>query len=420
MTLNLMDIRNFKNKLFSRMKKLRFPISIILYLALLLAFIHGYATSFVYINKATIASKQYKNISFDRLSDPTIKEGYGGRPWFKYKINEVDISFQMKLYSIETLNNPFQTALANRGIRMEVALPSTLGLVIGGKTPSGFIYVIVTESLEANRWYSVQLSIDSNNHIQVMLDNAIVASLVDERIDYEVSDIAIGAGFSKTRGFDGAIKDFSIEYESERSFDKMYLTIGLFIGLIVLFLILFFKEISLVAKRIEPIYKDMFPKYDNDKIVILLFSVPFACVIVYAAYYLYISIFYIPASGISSLFLGFRYVGGMNDLPSEVFRQWKEFSIVVPLLLMIIYFAYWIGIKKNVSFWKYLISIYFLGLLVEALFLLLTPHGFSHVALQAQSINNGGFYSFGILFNHGFDIVQVTQFPVQLIHQAGF
>lgn len=39
-----------------------------------------------------------------------------------------------------------------------------------------------------------------------MLDNAIVVSLVDERIDYEVSDIAIGAGFSKTRRFNGAIK----------------------------------------------------------------------------------------------------------------------------------------------------------------------------------------------------------------------
>lgn len=226
----------------------------------------------------------------------------------------------------------------------------------------------------------------------------------------------------------GLSRAFSIEYEWERFFGETYLAIGLFIGLIVLFLILFFKQISFVAKRIGPIYrdKDTFPEYDNDKIVVLLFSVPLACLIVYAAYYLYISIFYIPPGGISSIFLGFRYIGGQNDLPSQVFRQWKELSIMAPLLLIIIYFAYWIGIKKNVSFWKYLISIYFLGLLVEVLFLLLTPHGFSHVALQAESINNGGFYSVWVIFQHGFDIDRSDfvgmglQEKVCLIFQHGF
>ena len=419
-----MHIRN--HKIFSRMKNIRLPMSIIVYLLLLVAFMYGYATNFGYINKPIMCSEQYKNMNFDRASDPTIKEVYSARPWYKYKINDADISFQMKLYRIENLNNPFQTAPINKGIRMEVALPSTIALVIGRKTSSGFIAVNVTGSLEENRWYSVKLSIDRAKHIQVVLDNDIVASLDDGRIDYEISDIAIGSGFSKTRGFNGAIKDFSIEYEYERSFDETYLTIGLFVGLVVLFLILFFKEILLVAKRIGrigPIYKDKdtFPEYNNDKIVVLLFSVPLACVIVYAAYYLYISIFYIPPSGISSVFLGFRYIGGQNDLPSEVFRQWKELSIVVPLLLMAIYFAFWIGIKKNVSFWKYLILIYFLGLFVEFLFLFLTTHGFSHVALQVKSINNGGFYSFGILFNHGFDIDRIRYiFQVLGANNSGY
>jgi hypothetical protein len=382
-----------------------------------------------------MGSEQYKNMNFDRLSDPTIKEERVGRPWFKYKIYKADLSFQIKLHRIENLNNPFQTAPINRGIRMEVALPSTLALVIGGKTSSGFIAVNVTESLEANRWYSVKLSIDRNNHIQVMLENAIVANLIDERIGYEISDIAMGTGFSKTRGFNGAVKDFSIEYEYERSFDEAYLTIGFFIGLVFLFLVLFFKEILFVTKRIGRIG----PKYNsvgnetiaetnrdhlknNEKMILISLFIPFALLLVYSGYYLITNVFYVPnASCGYSVFLSPRYYGGMNDLPSEVFRQWKELFIVVPLLLTTIYFAFWIGIKKNVSFWKYLVIIYFSGLLVEFLFLFLTPHGFSHVALQAKSINNGGFYSFGILFNNGFDIDKVRYiFQVLGANNSGY
>lgn len=145
---------------------------------------------------------------------------------------------------------------------------------------------------------------------------------------------------------------------------------------------------------------------NNEKMILIFLFIPFALLLVYSGYYLFTNVFYVPKlnSG-HAVFLGPRYYGGMNNLPSEVFRQWKELATVVPLLLATICFAYWIGIKKNVSFWKYLVLMYFSGLLVEGLFLLLTPHGFSHIAMQVKSANNGGFYGVGKIFQQCYDII---------------
>ena len=126
------------------------------------------------------------------------------------------------------------------------------------------------------------------------------------------------------------------------------------------------KNILSNLKNIGPAYKteenisNLECTENSDKMVLLFLSIPFSLLIVYFGYYLFFHVFYPPGfDGGYAVFLSPRFYGGMNDLHSEIFRQWKELFIVVPLLFVTIYFAFWIGIKKNALFWKYLILIYY-------------------------------------------------------------
>jgi len=72
-----------------------------------------------------------------------------------YRFKAIDIHIRMKVYSITEHNNVFQTAPANQGIRLELAKPSTLALVVGSSGPEGLKGFILTRSLQLDRWYSV-------------------------------------------------------------------------------------------------------------------------------------------------------------------------------------------------------------------------------------------------------------------------
>ena len=133
---------------------------------------------------------------------------------------EIEINFRMKAYSIGEFNNVFQTADANSGIRLELSKPATLALVFGGEKVVG---AILTREL-LDKWYSVSIKIDRSGKLKVFLDDAQVVDHVLDPIDYRISHLAIGAGFSVTRPFDGQIQDFSAEYRflEERSDGFLY------------------------------------------------------------------------------------------------------------------------------------------------------------------------------------------------------
>lgn len=133
----------------------------------------------------------------------------------------VDIHLKMKAHSMTGYNNLFQTAPENAGIRLELAGPSTLGLVVGNEEarPGGFKGYILTRSIQPGKWYTVGITITRNKRLRVSIDNTTVVDSLERGLGFSLSDIAVGTGFSRTRPFDGSIEDFSMTY---RFFRKNY------------------------------------------------------------------------------------------------------------------------------------------------------------------------------------------------------
>lgn len=80
-------------------------------------------------------------------------------------------------------------------------------------------------------------------------------------------------------------------------------------------------------------------------------------------------------------------------LPSGIFTQWKELSMVFPLVLLLISLLYYYGIKKNIRFIQFLFLSYIISLIIEFSFTLLTHNRITHIAMQAITVNNGIWYS---------------------------
>ena len=72
--------------------------------------------------------------------------------------------------------------------------------------------ILLTDALKLDQWYSVRILRDPGERLKVFWDGDLVADLSDARIGYEISRIAVGTGFSRSRPLDGAIRDFSLEY----------------------------------------------------------------------------------------------------------------------------------------------------------------------------------------------------------------
>lgn len=117
------------------------------------------------------------------------------------------IRFSFKANSIEGFPNILQTANVNEGIRLELSKPSILALIVGGAEDSFF----VTRNLTLGKWHEVILDISPDNHLRVVVDNVL---MIDQtrNFNYQISDIAIGSGFSETRPFIGEIKVNSLSY----------------------------------------------------------------------------------------------------------------------------------------------------------------------------------------------------------------
>ncbi len=172
------------------------------------------ATSFVVDHQQTkrIKTVEYRNVNFDsRSSDPgktsvkTFKEN------IQSDVKEVDISFLMKVYSISHWNNVFQTARLNEGIRMELSQPSNVGIVIATNDSEGLKGFSLFNAIEFNKIYAVKVSVGRNNILKACVDDSCI-NVRDNQFKYDIKDIAVGAGLSKTRPFDGEINDFRIAY----------------------------------------------------------------------------------------------------------------------------------------------------------------------------------------------------------------
>lgn len=169
---------------------------------------------------------------------------------------EINISFYAKVKSISGWNNIFQTAPLNSGIRMELSEPSTLGLVIKSKNKEAFRGFYLTRELQLDKWYFVDLKININKHLIVLLDNKTVIDEVDPNFDFDISEIAVGSGFSKTRPFDGEISKFEIRYSIFKKNDLLFLLLTVLKILLILSLILC--TYLLAHHKVVELFKGMF------------------------------------------------------------------------------------------------------------------------------------------------------------------
>ncbi len=159
-----------------------------------------------------------------------------------FTFKAVDIHLKMKVHSITDFNNVFQTAPANRGIRLELSKPSTLALVVGHTGPEVLKGFVLTRSLELDKWYSVDITVTRDKRLRVSLGDKIVVDSLEKDIYFTVSDIAVGTGFSGTRPFDGIIDNFSMTarfFTKSYDMERMLLTLRIILisGLVVLILL---------------------------------------------------------------------------------------------------------------------------------------------------------------------------------------
>jgi len=94
---------------------------------------------------------------------------------------------------------------------MELSEPATLAIIIRMKHRSLRGYDLLRD-LQQQKWYPVEIDIDLNKHVTVMIDGEKVLDVIEPDIDYDISEIAVGSGFSKMRNFDGSLAEFQIHY----------------------------------------------------------------------------------------------------------------------------------------------------------------------------------------------------------------
>jgi len=124
---------------------------------------------------------------------------------------EIKVNFRIKVDSLSNYDNIFQTAAGNAGIRMELGGSGarSLGMVIGDKS-AGLKGFLITKDLSFGKWHDISLQISNDKRIMVYLDNVLAVDEVSDTVTYDLSDIVIGTGFSRTRPLDGEIRDFKI------------------------------------------------------------------------------------------------------------------------------------------------------------------------------------------------------------------
>lgn len=128
------------------------------------------------------------------------------------KIMKIAIAMQFRASSIGQFDNVFQTAPMNSGVRLELSKPNTLAVIVGADNVSGYLPYIVTKTFSLNRWHSFVMDVSQSNHVHIFFDDKPIVDQTDPSLLYDVTDIAFGTAFNKTRTFNGEIKDASISY----------------------------------------------------------------------------------------------------------------------------------------------------------------------------------------------------------------
>ena len=250
---------------------------------------------------------------------------------------DIQVQFRMKISEADGYPNVFQTAPKNSGIRLEVAPPARLALVVGSKNPQGMRGFLLTEDLQAHRWYSVRLSIDRNQRVVVFLDQDPVLDIQDELLDYEISEVGVGTGFSRSRPFKGELADFQLEY---RLWRRISLAPGAEVGLwAVLFILGAAMTWNLPRAAKLRGREGVFGRDDKIHLVGFLILTGFTAAVAYH----YIQAMYLEAGFPRNTFL-FLPQDRFNDffnlyyqIQGQVINPWWKYLIAPPLGYLVLY-----------------------------------------------------------------------------------
>ncbi len=152
------------------------------------------------------------NIYFDSQSpDSTvsrIKEIKDGR---KSDAKNILIHFDT-LALDDVYDNIFQTNEDPFTLRLELNHPKIITLIIGNDKSDVSLYKL-SDDFALGVWHHIRISINEEKRILVEIDGKKTLDISHPAARYDTSDIVIGAGYNKLRGFQGEIKNFTIEYE---------------------------------------------------------------------------------------------------------------------------------------------------------------------------------------------------------------
>lgn len=192
----------------------------IVYLVAVIAFLGAYLFLVFFpeaIEYQCIGSLRHAGAgSSGRASGPALPEATQFLERRLADARDLRISFNMRVTDSGAHDNLFQTAPRNDGVRMELGQPSVLALVVGSREPAGLSGFIVSRNVERGRWHSVRLSISRDKQIRAFFDGKLAVDVKDPKLDYTISDIAFGTGFSKTRPFGGDLSNVSMTYRLYR------------------------------------------------------------------------------------------------------------------------------------------------------------------------------------------------------------
>lgn len=279
----------------------------------------------VYVSPDSFKFKEVKrgdhiNVNYDsRSGDPALSAIKEFSESVKSEYKEVEINFDAVIYSIHNWQNIFQTAPSNTGIRMEIAEPAILSLVVGAKNLDGYRGFLLTDSLKLNKRYSVRVLADINKHLRVWLDGQVVLDVIDPNFDCDISEIAVGSGYSKTRPFDGELTDFRIKYKLLEENKKGHLMIMV----IKTILILCIAVISLlILFSINQSIRE-YIKADKKRAILAISIVLIIDVMVLSALIIYKNTFEYKMIG-RSQYANINYDSRSKDRKLAVVKRYKE------------------------------------------------------------------------------------------------
>lgn len=176
-----------------------------------------------------ISGYHVSGVNFDSNTRPVdfyekIQSGSG-------PLERLDLSLEFFVYRIGTYDNILQTGPLNSGVRIELAKPGTIALIVGSSKPPGYLPFVLTSSLSLEQWHRLRVLLEKSGDVKVWLDGNLVTSAVGQPLLYDMSDVVFGAGFDKQRRFHGKIRNGAVStgfYGSNGNADQIMSNIRIF------------------------------------------------------------------------------------------------------------------------------------------------------------------------------------------------